>query len=402
MEVFQIIKNYPNITAEAKVENDVVRITGLPDTYSTGRVIGSSSVESGKVYTIRISVQRTGETSQAVVIASWHDGEGTMIARNYLLPDGEDHRSITVHAPEGATQLLLEREFYSYGGGFAEFGIPEITCLGEYKPRLVTLATTWFPCRRVERTLEQNLDAVLTLSDRAAAQGADLVVFSEAIYGRGVDIPLTEEALTLDSEPVQKMAAKAKEHSMYLVVGLHLLLDGVFKNAAVVFDRQGEIAGIYIKTHLPMEEKERGFVAGRELPVFDLDFGKLGILICWDHMFSEPARVLHLKGAEVIAVPTAGDSYHQSRARAMDSGAYLLTSSLNGPEHSAIVSPLGETLTQVSDTDAIGGIAVTTVDLNRRQYQYWMSVGPGDGEPRDLFRAERCPWVYDDLQKSLV
>ncbi len=79
-------------------------------------------------------------------------------------------------------------------------------------------------------------------------------------------------------------------------------------NTGVLMDRGGNIAGKYRKVQLPLAEAEFGVTPGCEFPVFDTDFGKIGILICFDHFFPEPARILSYNGAEIIFVPTIGNS----------------------------------------------------------------------------------------------
>ncbi len=151
--------------------------------------------------------------------------------------------------------------------------------------------------------------------DRAGKDGAQLVVFPEYILGR-IDVP---------GETTQKLSAAARANNIYVIVGCwELKEDGEFANAALIFDRQGEIAGKYYKTHAAVDQydpalpawtkppsgKDRDWLIkhdpewimekGQELPVFDFDFGKVGIMTCYDGWFPEPARVMSLHGAELI------------------------------------------------------------------------------------------------------
>ena len=84
---------------------------------------------------------------------------------------------------------------------------------------------------------------------------------------------------------------------------------GYTSNAAVLFDRKGEVAGIYRKAHpvayVNSDELEGGITPGAEYPVFDCDFGRLGVQICWDMQFQEGWDALAKKGAELVAWPTA-------------------------------------------------------------------------------------------------
>ncbi len=149
---------------------------------------------------------------------------------------------------------------------------------------------------------------------RANGDGAQLVVFPEYHLGQ-ISIPGPE---------TKRISEAAKRHRIYVIVGGWERLDGdAFANAALLFDRKGHIQGKYYKTHAAVDKFEgspafsrppsgrdrKWFVKndpewimekGKDLPVFDLDFGRIGILTCYDGWFPESFRVLSLKGAEII------------------------------------------------------------------------------------------------------
>ena len=149
---------------------------------------------------------------------------------------------------------------------------------------------------------------------RAGKDRAQLVVFPEYVLGHiRVPGPVTE-----------KISAAAAANHIYVIVGSwEDYADGTYADTALIFDRSGRIAGKYLKTHAavdhyegdppwsePPSGKDKGWFLtndpewlmkkGEDLPVFDFDFGKVGIQICYDGWFPEPARVLSLKGAELI------------------------------------------------------------------------------------------------------
>lgn len=155
---------------------------------------------------------------------------------------------------------------------------------------------------------------IIPYIDRAGQEGAQLVVFPEYILGR---IPVPGPA----TETLAKAAAKNR---IYVVIGCwELHSDGTYANTALLFDRAGKIAGKYHKTHAAVDsfegnppwskppsgksldwfiehDPEWKMQKGIEIPVFELDFGKIGIMTCYDGWFPEPARILSLKGAELI------------------------------------------------------------------------------------------------------
>lgn len=165
--------------------------------------------------------------------------------------------------------------------------------------------------------------------------------------------------------------------------------NGRLYNTAVLIDRQGEVAGTYHKTHLTIGEYEAGYTLGDEVPVFQTDFGTIGIGICWDLFFPEHAKTYHLKGVDMICYPTAG--FFESRAcmRAYDNGTYLIVSGVQAKSHSRIVNPLGEVLDDASEK----GYAIATIDLNRPVYERWLSCD-SYAAGKDIYFHERRPDLY--------
>jgi predicted amidohydrolase len=156
--------------------------------------------------------------------------------------------------------------------------------------------------------------AMVPYIDRAGKDGAQLVVFPEYVLGHiRVPGPITE-----------RISAAAAANHIYVIVGSwEDYADGTYADTALIFDRSGRIAGKYLKTHAavdhyegdppwskPPSGKDKDWFLrndpewlmkkGEDMPVFDFDFGKVGIQICYDGWFPEPARVLSLKGAELI------------------------------------------------------------------------------------------------------
>jgi predicted amidohydrolase len=194
----------------------------------------------------------------------------------------------------------------------------------------------------------------------------------------------------------EALGQKAKQYHTYIIAGMLELDGGKTYDTAVLIDRKGQVAGKYRKTHLPLAEVEDGETPGSEYPVFVTDFGRIGILVCWDYYFPEPARILRLKGAEIVFLPIAGDPGARhwdvaSRARALDNGFYLVAATSEGRD-SRIIDPDGEVVAETTD-----GLATADLDLNRETRQWWLSVGPADGEPKSLVIQERRPETYQDL-----
>ena len=109
-------------------------------------------------------------------------------------------------------------------------------------------------------------------------------------------------------EDVKFWAEVSKRKNIVLVTSLfEKVMDGIYYNCAVVFDR-GRVAGKYRKTHIPDDPgfyEKFYFTPGETIEPIDTSVGRLGVLVCWDQWYPEPARIMALKGAEILIYPTA-------------------------------------------------------------------------------------------------
>ena len=108
-------------------------------------------------------------------------------------------------------------------------------------------------------------------------------------------------------------------------------------------------------------------IAPQFYPVFKTDFGMLGLMICWDLQFPEPARALALKGAEIIQLPIWGGNELLARARAIENHVFLITSSYD--MRTFIVDPTGAVL---AEANAKEPVAHAELCLDRRIIQPWL------------------------------
>jgi len=109
-------------------------------------------------------------------------------------------------------------------------------------------------------------------------------------------------------EDVKFWAEVSKKENIVLVASLfEKVMDGIYYNTAVVLDK-GRVAGKYRKTHIPDDPgfyEKFYFTPGDEIEPIDTSVGRLGVLVCWDQWYPEAARIMALKGAEIIIYPTA-------------------------------------------------------------------------------------------------
>jgi predicted amidohydrolase len=205
------------------------------------------------------------------------------------------------------------------------------------------------------------------------------------------------EANTLDGSASTMMAQKAKQFGMYIVSGLYNWTGDTLKNVAVLYDRQGKIQAVYEKVQLPDSEAEQGAVPGNSLPVFTTDFGKIGILICWDSAFPEVSRILALNGAEILFCPIWGDVRGEeswkitARSRAIDNGVYFVTSIFDG--HSVIVNPAGDVL---KESGTQGTLLTADIDLNFNPPWDWIG-NAGRGVWKGVWRKDRRSDIFGTI-----
>jgi len=110
------------------------------------------------------------------------------------------------------------------------------------------------------------------------------------------------------NEDVEFWRKISEKKNIVLITSLfEKVMDGIYYNTAVVFDK-GKIAGKYRKNHIPDDPgfyEKFYFTPGDEIEPIDTSVGRLGVLVCWDQWYPEAARIMALKGAEILIYPTA-------------------------------------------------------------------------------------------------
>lgn len=153
---------------------------------------------------------------------------------------------------------------------------------------------------------QENIRKMEEMAAQAAENGADLICFPELSY-TGYFVRrerLGEIAEGMDGSFISELTRIARQYRIGILGGFAEKEGETIYNTAVLFDRQGAVVGKARKVHLWKSEKKR-FTAGLEYPVFDTEFGRIAILICYDLEFPEPARIAALKGAQLILCPAA-------------------------------------------------------------------------------------------------
>lgn len=241
-------------------------------------------------------------------------------------------------------------------------------------PRKVVVGTAIFGPYGTYSGLDDRLKVLTGVIDDMARQAAGNYA------GHGLDLAILPEttitstagsassrAIRLEGPVRETFSALARKYKTYIIAPMDLVEEGrlgtTYSNAAVLFDRKGGVAGIYRKVHpvagVGSDELERGIKPGRDYPVFDCDFGKLGIQICWDIQFDDGWAALAEKGAEIVAWPTQSPSTAQPASRAAGHRYYVVSSTWR--EDATIFEPTGLVAAQI---EMPGTVLVHQLDLS--------------------------------------
>ncbi len=239
----------------------------------------------------------------------------------------------------------------------------------ETPPRKVVIASA---LADLSGPVAQRLAFVSALTERAgqeaarryAGRGLDLIVFPEFAICREEGTTAVDQSVELRGEVSESLAAVARAHHTWMVVPMTLRepeAGGRVSNAAVLFDRNGTVAGIFRKVHPVVNDRgvfEGGVTPGRAYPVFKCDFGAVGILICWDMAYEEGWDALAAGGAEIVALPTASPQTLRPAAQALRHRFYVVNSAPR--EDASVFDPIGRTVAQATAP----GVVVHEIDLS--------------------------------------
>jgi predicted amidohydrolase len=245
-------------------------------------------------------------------------------------------------------------------------------------------------------TTEKNLEFYSDVIAKAGKAGADILCLGEGITVVSTGRSYVDVSETIPGPATKILGEAAKKAGIYVVAGIYEREGSLVYNTAILIDRQGNVAGKYRKTHLPQTEVEGGLTPGSEYPVFQTDFGKIGIEICYDNFFPEVVRNLVKNGAEIIFCPIWGDIRGFStewdivaRARAIDNAVHFVAS-MYEKEGSIIIDPDGKILSRSTGS---GDFIISKTDLGKRTFERWLS-NKSFGEWKNLFPNEMRPETY--------
>jgi len=375
------------------------------DPFAVGGVTQDvKGIEGGKAYAVKAVCQLRDVPApyhSLSVRVSWMGGGKLLHPAGMLVRGPTVENSIAkfddvLIAPENADSARLSLEVKWPRGGLVLWKSVSMQPAPTPEPRKVKVGTVYLRPRN--STPEKNLKLWCEQIDAAGKLGLDIVCLGEAITSVGTSATLKDLAEPIPGPVSEALAEVAKRNKIWVVAGLTELDGEIVYNTAVLLDRSGEIVGKYRKVHLPREEWTKGVRPGNEYPVFETDFGKVAIQICYDWFFPEAAEIFALQGAEIIFAPTWGntlpdkddcvDGESTFRVRARDNGVYMVPSVYDG--NSLVIDPMGRIL---ASNEGKEGVFWAEIDLNKRELLdwvgHWRSIGP----------RHRMPQTYEALTK---
>jgi predicted amidohydrolase len=245
---------------------------------------------------------------------------------------------------------------------------------------------------RLDKTVEQMSDNVA----QAASVGSDMVAFPEAVARLGASNIWEFE--DMDAPTVSAMRKAAEKNSIYVVCPLPMMENGIRRNSSVLIDRGGGIAGVYHKNFPTHGELNVGIIPGTEAPVFETDFGRVGLSICFDLNYWEVGSSLCANKAELVIWSSMWPGERMLTKWALEFGFYI-GAVYSG--RSTFVDVAGRKIitrnSKISRKAGSAPVVTATIDMDRRLLHHDFNIG----RLRRLYEkygtsAAYCEWMPEE------
>jgi len=241
-----------------------------------------------------------------------------------------------------------------------------------------------------EKPGKLRLDATITRLNRAAPFEPDIVCLPETLTrGKPEFVP---------GPTTNRLSKWAKEHSCYVICPILSYSDRNIFNSAILIDRQGKIVGRYDKIRPTEGELDRSICPGKiDPPIFQTDFGKIGIQICFDVNWHAQWKQLKKKGADIIFFPSAYPAARQLKTLAWLNQCFIVSSTLTRP--SSIYDITGEI---IETTGKYRHWAGAVLPLGKRLFEIDFHVGKMRDIEKKYGSRVSIQWYHDDDLVSLA
>jgi len=326
-------------------------------------------IESGAWYRFTALYRCSGvreESRQILPRVEWQTSAGKRAGRPdypYQASAEGQWKRITadVQAPPNASTAILQLYLSNAPQGTVWWRDVSLKQESAPKPRPVSIASLNLRPSGTKSAAESVRQFVAGI-DRAIPGKPDVILLPEGITVIGTGKSYVDVSETIPGPTTDILGEVARRRGSYIVAGIYEREGATVYNTAVLIDRTGKVAGKYRKVYLPSDELAGGLTPGNDFPVFQTDFGKIGLMICYDVFFVDPAHALAKNGAEIVLMPIWGGDETLAKARAIENKIFLVTSGYDHPTY--IMDPDGVRVASA----ARGEAAIATVDLAHR---YW-------------------------------
>ncbi|MGC8759533.1 MAG: carbon-nitrogen hydrolase family protein [Bryobacteraceae bacterium] len=359
----------------------VVRGGGRPEAYG-GWVRRVGGVRGGAWYRFSAEYQARGvaaENWQVVARVDWLDAGGRRAGQPEYAAWSERrgdviHVFLSAPAPANAAAARIELLLANAPSGEVRWRNARLEEGPAPPPRRIRIASVNLRPEG-KRSAQESVDEFIRLVNERLRLPADVILLPEGIPLVGTRLRYADVAESVPGPTTERLGELARRHRAWVAAGLYEREGSAIYNTAVLINREGRLAGRYRKVYLPREEVEGGLTPGNSYPVFETDFGRVGLMICYDVFFPDPARALAAQGAELILLPIWGGDETLAAARAIENRVFLAASGYDHPTY--IMDPDGRRVAQAPQR---GEIAVAEIDLGRRYVDAWL----GDMRTRRL------------------
>jgi predicted amidohydrolase len=364
-----------------------LRIQSENESHHGGWTTELKGIEEGKTYAFSGWVRAKNiphPTRSIISKLEWLDADGKPLrAPDFAIDSSAEGDWSRVHlttpAPKGAkgVRIQLASAFASKATVWwddVSFG------LASEVPNRVVKAATIFLRPRGTKSASESVERFCELAERERERKLDILCLPEGITVIGNGKSYAEVSESIPGPTTERLGSLARKLGSYVVAGIYEREGSIVYNTAVLVARDGKLVGKYRKTHLPREEWEAGITPGNEYPVFDTDFGRVGLIVCWDVQFPEPARAMARQGAEILLLPIWGGNETLAKARAIENHVFLVSSSYD--MKTFIVGPTGDVLAEAT---AEKPFAMAELKLDEKIFQPWL------GDMKNRTWKERRP-----------
>ncbi len=256
-----------------------------------------------------------------------------------------------------------------------------------------------------DEIFKKNVGRVLSLTEYAMLDKPDLVVLTETFPYVGLSVEeRVRYAESIEGETVRAFSGLAKRYGSYIIVPILEKEGDCIYNSAILIDRKGKVVGSYHKMHPTIGESESGICAGDKPPIFETDFGNIGIAICFDINFDDLFQAYRGR-VKLVAFPSAFDGGFLIQSRAYWGRHYMVSAIRSG--YGKVVNPLGRILSKSSTFNP-----VITKEINldfevlHIDYTYlkWKNIKEKYGETIeiDVIRPEAVYMLVSHNEKVTV